>query len=296
MFAAAVWKWISVTGFSFNRAVIWKRTRRRYLQPLPAIFLGLTVLVFIGGLFCAPTNYDALTYRLPRILNWLAAGHWLWIPTLNDRMNFSGVAWEWLAAPQFALFHTDRALFLINLVSFILMPGLLFSVFRQLGVRRRVAWTWMWLLPLAGGYIMQAGSVGNDLTGAMFCLASVHFGLRARKSGRVPDVWLALLAAALMTGVKLSNLPLALPCAVAVWPALPHLRHSLAKSFAVLCLATLASALPILVLNQLYAGNWGGDPQNEYQDPGEEPCRRRYLATVFNWRKPPCCHPFSPAR
>ena len=276
---------LNATGYSFALAVfflcIWRcrrefdcrgeaarwlrRLRRRFLRPFPLVFLAAFGLVLLGGALYAPSNYDALTYRLPRILNWLDAGSWFWISGGNDRMNYSGVGAEWLAVPQIALWHTDRTLFLYNVAGFALMPGLLFSVFRQAGVGKRTAVVWMWLLPLACGYVMQAGSVGNDFTGAVLCLASVHFGLRARRSGEVQDVWLALLAAALMTGIKLSNLPLALPCLVAVWPALPGLRRSLAKSFAVLSLGAVASALPLMAMNQLYAGNWGGDPLNTSQ-------------------------------
>jgi len=236
---------------------------QRFRRVFPALFLLAAVLVFLGGALGAPNNYDALTYRLPRMLNWLAAGHWLWIPTFNDRMNYSGVAWEWTAMPFLALLHSDRGLFLINALGFLLLPGLLFSIFRQVGVARKVAWTWMWLVPLAYGYVTQAGSIGNDLTGTLFCLASIHFGLRARRSGRVGDVWLALLAAALLTGAKLSNLPLALPCLVAIWPALGQLRKHLAGSVAVVGVAVVVSAAPMMVLNQLHAGSWNGDPHNE---------------------------------
>ena len=57
--------------------------------------------------------------------------------------------------------------------------------------------------------------------------------------GKIQDVWLCGLAAALMTGVKLSNLPLLLPCLVAVWPALRQLRKNLAGSVAVAGVAVL---------------------------------------------------------
>jgi hypothetical protein len=238
---------------------------RRFRRPLPALFLLVALLAFLGGLFYAPTNYDALTYRLPRMLNWFMAGHWVWISTVNERMNWANTAWEWTAMPLLALTRSDRAFFLINALGFLLMPGLLVSIFRQLGVARRVAWVWMWLLPLAYGYATQAGGIGNDFMGALCGLLSVHFGLRARRSGRVGDVWLALLAAALMTGVKMSNAPLALPCLVAVWPALGALRKNLAGSVAVAGIAVLVSAMPTMALNQLYTGSWTGDPDNKYQ-------------------------------
>ena len=243
-------------GFDFKKYV------RRFRQPLPAIFLLVAGLVFLGGLIYPPSNYDALTYRLPRMLNWLAAGHWHWIASLNERMNYSGTAWEWTALPLLTLTHSDRALFLINALGFLLLPGLLFAIFRRLGVARRVAWTWMWILPLGYGLATQAGSIGNDLTGAVFCLLAVYFGLRARRSDRVGDVWLALLATALLTGVKLSNLPLALPCLVAVGPALPRLWKNRAGTLAVAGVAVLVSALPIMALNQRHTGSWTGDPLN----------------------------------
>ena len=233
---------------------------RRFRRPLPAVFFGLTGLVLLGGALYAPTNYDALTYRLPRMLNWLAAGQWFWIPTINERMNYSGTAWEWAALPLLALTRSDRLLFVLNFSGFLLLPGLVFSLFRQLGVGRRVAWTWMWVLPLAYGYATQAGSIGNDFFGAVFCLLSVWFGLSARRSGRVADVWLALLAAALMTGVKLSNAPLALTCLVAIWPVLGLLRKNILFSLLVAALGLIISAAPIMALNQMHTGSWTGDP------------------------------------
>jgi hypothetical protein len=256
------WQWRSGLEISPRRAAakIFHRCRR----PLPAFFLLLTVLIFLGGALYAPSNFDALTYRLPRMLNWLAAEKWFWIPTFNERMNYSGVAWEWIALPLLTFTHSDRGMFLINALGYLLLPGLFFAISRQLGVARKVAWTWMWLLPLAYGLLTQAGSIGNDLTGAVFCLLAIYFGLRARRSGRVSDVWLALLAAALMTGTKLSNLPLALPCLVAVGPALGQLRKHLLASAAVMGLAVVISALPIMGLNYLHTGSWNGDPQNQY--------------------------------
>lgn len=265
LFAAGCWFWKRRAAIEIFPRGSGKKFLRRFRRPLPAFFLLATVLIFMGGALYAPTAFDALTYRLPRMLNWLAAGQWCWIPTFNERMNYSGVAWEWTAMPLLALTHSDRAMFLINALGFVLMPGLLFFIFRHVGVARKVAWTWMWILPLGYGYITQAGGIGNDLTGTWLCLASIFFGLRARRSGRAGDLWTALLAAALMTGVKLSNLPLALPCLVAVWPALPRLRKNLLASLAVAGLAGLSSAAPMMVLNQTHTGSWNGDPQNKYK-------------------------------
>src|SRR5439155_5405187 len=105
----------------------------RFLRPLPAIFLLAAILSLIGGAWYAHNNYDALTYRLPRMLHWLAEGRWHWIATPNDRLNYAGTGFEWLQVPIYLLTNSDRALFLLNIASYALLPGLIFGVFRGLG-------------------------------------------------------------------------------------------------------------------------------------------------------------------
>lgn len=232
--------------------------RRRFARPFPLAFLLLTAMALAGGILYPPSNYDALAYRVPRVLHWLAAGQWHWISSCYDRLNDRSCGIEWVSAPVLAIFGTDRFLFLINIVSFLFLPGLVFGVFTNLGVRRRVAWYWMWLVPTAYGLLLQAGSIGNDLFGAVFALAAVGFALRANKTGRLADVFTSVFAAAMMTSAKTSNLPLLLPWAVALLPSLKlALRRPLAV-LAVAAVAALASALPTIVCNIKYSGDWSG--------------------------------------
>ena len=76
-----------------------------------------------------------------------------------------------MAASLIALARTDRFLFLLNFASFCLLPGLLFSTLRRLGVAASTTWAWRWMLPTGYGFLLQAGSIGNDLVGAIFVLA-----------------------------------------------------------------------------------------------------------------------------
>src|SRR5436309_1852210 len=55
----------------------------RFRRPLPFLFLLLTILIFLGGTLYPASNHTALSYRTPRVLNWLAEGHWCWIHTDN---------------------------------------------------------------------------------------------------------------------------------------------------------------------------------------------------------------------
>lgn len=236
----------------------WLKIRRRFRRLFPLAMLVLTAMAFIGGVIYAPGNYDALAYRIPRILHWFAENQWNWIHTAFPRVNARACGIEWVSAPLIALTKTDRLLFLINLVSFSLLPGLVFSVFTRLGVCRRVAWHWMWIAPTGYCFLLQAGSAGNDLFGAPFALASVDFALRANSSKSPRDFFASILAAALMTGAKSSNLPLLLPWAVAILPSLKLILRWPVRALAVCGIAIFASFLPTAVLNAHFCGDWAG--------------------------------------
>jgi hypothetical protein len=173
-----------------------------YSRLLPKLWLALTLLVLAGGLLYHPDNYDYLTYRFPRLLHWAWDQHWSWLTTANDRQNFSATGMEWLMAPWFVLFRTDRLFFIINFVSFLFLPGLVFSVLRQIGVSARVSWWWMWVLPAGFCFVLQAGSMGNDMFGVVYLLAAVHYIFRAAHEKSSSHLALSVLAIELITGTK----------------------------------------------------------------------------------------------
>jgi len=243
----------------------------RFRRPLPLLFLLTAILAAVGGALHAPNNYDALTYRFPRVLHWWAASGWHWVFAPSVRTNVSGTGFEWLMMPVFMVTHSDRFFFLINIVSYLLLPSLVFLVFVAAGFPRRVAWFWMWLLPAALCYAMQAGSISNDTIAVVYFLSAIGFALQARRTCDVRNLWLAFLAAALLTGVKASNLPLLLPIAWAFWPVLRLLGKRIVSSVAVVLLSMLVSFLPTAVLNQHFTGNWGGDPNNNEKVQVQKP-------------------------
>ena len=243
---------------SGNKTSRLKKILRRFRRPLPLGFAVLAVLIFLGGAMYAPTNYTGLNYRLPRVLQWLAHGQWWWIHTPNVRMNDRACGIEWLTAPLLLFTKSDRALFLINFISFLLLPGLIFSVFTRLGVRARVAWQWMWLLPTGYTFLLQAGSIANDTFPAVYALAALDFAARAWGSRRLADLWYSILAVALLTGAKPSNLPLLLPWAILIFALVPLLRRRLAATTLVILLAALVSFLPMAMVNVHQCGDWSG--------------------------------------
>jgi hypothetical protein len=258
-----------------------RKARRRFRRVFPLAFLILASMAMLGGAIHAPSNYDALAYRVPRVLHWLAAGQWHWIYTDFQRVNTRACGMEWLSAPLIAFTRTDRLLFLVNTCSFLLLPGLVFSLFTRVGVRPRAAWYWMWLVPTGYCYLLQAGSISNDMFGAVYALAAIDFALRARQSGRPLHVCLSVLAAALLTGAKTSNLPLLLPWAVAF---LPTWRMWFARPLALvltIVVAAGASFLPMAALNAAH-GDWTGS-RIEDVPMGAGPVWLHLLANGTTW-------------
>ena len=244
---------------------LWTKTLRRFRRPLPLGFAALAVLILAGGAIYAPTHWNAVTYHMPRVLQWLAAGRWHWIHTPVERMNYSGCDFEWLTAPLLLFTNSDRSLFLLNFIPFLLLPGLVFSVFTRLGVRARAAWHWMWLLPGGYIYLLQAGSAGNDAFSTVYALAAMDFAFRARQSRRPRDLWLSVLAAALMTGTKPTSLPLLLPWAILIvtsgaWRVTRtgNFLSLVTCHLSLLAVAAMVSFLPIAVMNKIHSGDWLG--------------------------------------
>jgi hypothetical protein len=236
--------------------------RSRFLPP--KIWLALTVLALIGGMIYSPNNYDYLTYRFSRVLYWTWNHGWTWIPTVNERMNISGTGFEWLMVPLFILFKTDRLFFLINFVPYILLPGLVFSVFSRLGISKRISWWWMWILPSGYCYILQAASVGNDSLAAIYFLASLHYLFSRGDPAVGKNLPLSCLAIALTTGVKASTVPLILPWLVVLFFQRKHLFREtrLLILAASLIVAAVISFLPVALANTYFTGDYAGDPHN----------------------------------
>lgn len=260
--------WFASRG-SFNRAKgrFWPKFKKRFLRLPAFLFLLLWTFSLIGAMAHPTIHFDSLSYRLPRVLHWFAEGKWHWIHTPDTRMNVIALSAEWVWAPVMLLTDSERVLSFINLISYALFPGLLFALFTRLGVRRRLAWWWMWLLPSGYCYLFQAGSLATDLFGAFFAVASVVYAFKAWESKSAYYLWISLLAIGFATGAKQTNL-----LAVPLWflPAAASWRVALARpvgSLAVCGIAAMASYLPMCLANIHYAGTWKGfkvEPQSPF--------------------------------
>ena len=241
---------------------LWRRPS--LLRLLPFWFFLYAGLAFAGGSLYPPTLYDALTYRLPRVLAWWMENHWFWIPTPNSRQNLSAPGLEWITAPLFLVFKSDRLLFLPNIFGYLLLPGLFFSAARSFGLPSRMSWIGMWFLPLGYCFVCQAASIGNDHYGAVIALSTLALAGQMKKCPSVQTAFWPILAAALLTNIKASNVALA-PCLLA--PLIGKIFRLLASKplpmLAITIFALLISFLPTAILNQRNAGHWSGSVNSD---------------------------------
>ncbi|MFQ3671149.1 MAG: hypothetical protein SNJ84_06795, partial [Verrucomicrobiia bacterium] len=249
-----VWGW--------NRRVRWPQTRfrwRRFRQWPACGFAGAALLALAGGLLNDPANFDGLSYRGSRVLHWISEGSWHWIHTPNERMNTRGTVFEWLSVPFYMGLRSDRLLFLINWFGFLLLPGLIFRFLRGCGLAGRAAWWWMWILPLGLGYVLQAGSIGNDALGAVYFLAALVFLMPERGQRLGPSALvLSVLAIGLTTGLKATNMVFGLPWLVLLLGQWRSVAKHACTLLAVAPLGLLVSFVPTAVLNHYHCGDWTG--------------------------------------
>ena len=225
---------------------------------LPASFFLVAFLALLAGSIYSPNNFDALTYRLPRVLYWLQDNGWSWLHTINVRLNNRATGFEWLIAPQLSLLHTDRLLFLLNYFSFLLLPGLLFCLLRECRAQARTAWLWMWLFPTGYGYLLQSSSICNDAFATVYALSATTLGLRFSHHRKTRDLLFCLLSCALLTGAKASNLPLLLPVFLLLIFSWKSVLYAWRSILAITPPLIFASLIPVAYLNWKNCGDWTG--------------------------------------
>ncbi len=233
-------------------------------RPMPLLYLFIAGLSLLGALLNShPWSIDAFGYRLPRLFYWWTAHHWYWIGAIDHRLDFSSTGFEWQMLPVIELTHSLRYLFLLNWIPFLLLPWLVFLAFRYLGVNGRSARRWMWLLPSAYVIALQSSGLQNDGYAVNYLLASIAFAGFGFYSRQAYGLWFAILAAALLTGAKLSNLPLLLPLGVICLPLLHHVPWLSWKLPAVGLVALICSFVPMSFLCWQNTGDWTGDPTDQ---------------------------------
>lgn len=277
MLAPLLWGMAQIVKQHRASAPAFALLSRRRMRLWEWLFISLLIVSLVGACTTQPFGWDACAYRIPRVQRWLAENRWCWLNSADDRMDISALAYEWMAAPQLALLKTDRFLFLINLIPYALMPGLLFQAAAGVGLTRRWALFLAAIVPFGYCYALQSAGLQNDGIAVFFGLSAVVFG-RAGSARWLSPRWrfgLCFLSLALLSGLKITNVPLAGVLGIWIlwreWKPLRNLLPEFLTVVPLLAACFLCSILPISIANQIEAGHWSGDPENHYRHKSEHP-------------------------
>jgi hypothetical protein len=257
------------------RPVINRLTSPRLL--LPGLFALSAALLLFKGLVTPPFHDDGLCYRIPRAMHWILDHRWHWIDAEDVRLDVCGTVSEWLTVPILLIFHTDRLVFLPNWICHLFLPGLIFSVWRNLGASPKVAWIAMWLLPSGFCFALQAVNTSNDSLAAFFVLAAFFYALRGKTSMEWTDFALSILCMALATGVKLNLLSFGLAWIVAASAGWKKLLSRPAMTTATVLLAALVSFVPTGFFNWSHGRGWTGLASDNLP-----PLGANFICTIFH--------------
>lgn len=243
------------------------RTDRGGWQRLGAVvLLAFAAGTLLSALLYPIVNSDSLTYHMPRVFFWFQNHSTARYPTPEGRQLFSSPFAEYLILHLKILAGgTDRLSNTAQWLSYVfsVLAGSLVALrlragkMGQLAAAIAVAAT-----PMA---LLQASSTQNDLTAAMWCLASVYWILSyvvRRPAGAVQTRWW-ILWAAVSLALAIQTKPTAyLVCApFLIWLAVVAIRRDGLRTAAFS--ATAVAAIVLVLMSGWYVRNaqlLNGDP------------------------------------
>jgi 4-amino-4-deoxy-L-arabinose transferase-like glycosyltransferase len=216
---------IGFTGYAIGEAALftaafatwrWRGAPRPSLPRLRvATFRGHTVLAVLGAVVLAgiayeafivlatpPNNVDALTYHLPRAVEWLNRGRLDYFPANTARENAFPLDAELGVLYTFVFTHRDTLAALPQFLAELAILVTIYGSARRLGFRSASAAFAALLTATLSEISLQAVTAQNDLVVASFVLAAAFF-LLGKERRELPLVALAL---GLAVGTKLTAL------------------------------------------------------------------------------------------
>jgi len=175
-----------------------------------ALAVALTVLPALSAIFAPPSNWDSMTYHLPRITHWLSQGSLDHYQTYIARQLYLNPGHEIILAHGVGLGGSDRYAGLLNSVA------LFVAMVASAGIALRVggglfaqlaAVVVMGTIPMG---ILQASTTQNDLLHGLFLTAAL-LGMIIVRQGLGPFadtlMWLSIGLALLTKGLSFIWVP-----------------------------------------------------------------------------------------
>lgn len=196
-------------------------TRRLVPPPEPALpasppvslslvlGVGATLILFLAGNIAiaatyAPTNYDSLTYHLPRTVYYLGQGSLAQFQTADFRQTFYPYNFNLLQLVAFAYQAPPQAITFFNVAAWVLAGLAVYRVARLSDHSINASLAAAWFAVTSLEILAQATSTILDLPCGAAMIASVALALRWRRTRQHRDALLAGCALSMSLGTKLT--------------------------------------------------------------------------------------------
>lgn len=196
-----------------------KDTRGRAVAAVLATF---AVGTFLSAILYPITNYDSLTYHMPRVLMWFQSHSVAHFSTADGRMVFSSPLVEyWVLQLKILAGGSDRLANLVQWVSYVTAGIVASMIAGRLGAGRRgqqLAALAVAITPMA---ILQASTTQNDLTCALWSLVAAYWVVDYIIAEDTSFAWWRVAALGSALGLAFAAKPPAylLTAAFGVWAA-----------------------------------------------------------------------------
>lgn len=155
-----------------------KLRQLNFLKKCILVLVGMfLILLFIQGIIYPPTNWDSMTYHLPRIVHWINHGSLDYYPTHIVRQLYQPPFAEYAILQTIALNQSDLFAFLIQFVFYILVVATIIEITCYFSNKENVRWIAGILALFLPEAILQATSTQNDIVVSYFIASSILFML-----------------------------------------------------------------------------------------------------------------------
>ncbi len=177
-------------------------------KPLVILFVLTVAPLLVANVIIAsaytPSNWDSLTYHLPRVMYYLGQGTLGHFDTNNARQTFFPFNFNLLQLACLQYYTAPQVLNFLNVGSWMLGGLGVYRISRLCGCSPNGSLIAAWLALVSTQLLAQATATTNDLPLGVGLLCSVVFILRWVQTHRCHDALLAGVCLGLIVGTKLT--------------------------------------------------------------------------------------------
>lgn len=167
--------WIIILFF-LRKEILYSLKSINFKSKSTLIILVLSVLIFIQGLFSAPSTTDSMVYHLPRVMYWIQNKTVLQ-DVIRNPHDFMAPFAEYILLHLYLITGNDQLLFFSQWIAFVMIVIISGAIAERLGADKQIkimVTLFVATLPMA---VMQASSTQVDLVVAVLVVLSTYIAL-----------------------------------------------------------------------------------------------------------------------